>query len=232
MESSTSTLSQRLHIEIRNGWQSTKANVIPAMVIVFLAAILAAAYYHIPDVKLSLQGLQLVRVRWGIWFSMLASAIGAGIIPGIYLISIGRTRHGWRAVGDLLFTCCVWSTSAFAVDRFYILQDQWWGSAATPQIVLLKMMTDQFIFTPILGLQIPALGLRFRDMNYSFSKIVQALREDWLIKVTVPMLVACWITWIPGTLVVYALPLSLQIPMFVLIQCFFSLEMAYASSKM
>ena len=232
MNSNTTIPSRRLFAEVRNGWQSARANLVPGFIIVFIAALLVTAYYLFPLVSTSLQVLQQLRQHGGIWFSMAASALGAGIIPGVYLIFMGRTRRGWRAGIDLLFTCCVWSTASLAVDRFYAFQDWWWGSAATVPVVLAKMFTDQFIFTPLLGIQIPAFGLRFRDMNYNLSALRRALQEEWLLKVIVPMLVACWLTWIPGTLVVYALPLSLQIPMFVLIQCFFSLEMAYASSKM
>ncbi|HVN48552.1 MAG TPA: hypothetical protein VMU30_06975 [Bacteroidota bacterium] len=232
MKSNSSIQSSRLLVEVRNGWQSARANVAPGLVIVFIAGLLAAAFYLFPVVSDSLQGLQRLRVHWGGWFSMAASAIGAGIIPGVYLILKGHARRGWRAGVDLFYTCFVWAASAMVIDRFYAFQDWWWGSAVTLPIVCGKMLTDQLIFTPLLGLQIPALGFRFRDMNYDLFALANALRTDWFIKVIVPMLVACWLTWIPGTLVVYALPLSLQIPMMVLIQCFFALEMAYASSKM
>jgi hypothetical protein len=231
-QSNKSDQARRLKDGARNGWLSAKANVVPGMVIVSIAALLVAAYYLFPDVNTSLLGLQLIRRQWGVWFSMAAGAVGAGIIPGVYLLLTGKTRRGWRAGTDLLYTCVVWAVSALVIDRFYVLQDWWWGSAVTPQIVLAKMLADQFVFTPLLGLQIPAFGLRLRDMHYDLFALGRTLRTDWLMKVTVPMLVACWFTWIPGTLVIHALPLSLQIPMMVLIQCFFSLEMAYASGRM
>jgi hypothetical protein len=173
-----------------------------------------------------------LRQRSGIWFSMAATAFGAGLIPGLYLILAGRSRHGLRAVVDLLFTCIVWAVSAIALDRFYIFQAWLWGTAITLRVILAKMLVDQLIFTPLVGVQIPALGSRLRDMNYDLRSLGRAIREDWFIGVTIPMLVACWLTWIPGSLVIYALPLPLQIPMMVLIQCFFALEVAYASSKM
>ena len=232
MKSNRSTQTRRLLTEARNGWLSAKANVVPGLVIVFIAGLLAAAYYVFPLVGTSLQGVQQLRRQWGIWFSMAATALGAGIIPGIYLLIIGKARRGGRAGIDLLYICVVWAVDGLAIDRFYVFQNWWWGSAVTPQIVLGKMFIDQFLFTPLLGIQIPAFGLRLRDMNYNLFSFGRALHQNWLLKVIVPMLVACWLTWIPGTLVVYALPLSLQIPMMVLIQCFFSLEMAHASSRM
>ncbi|MFN8412110.1 MAG: hypothetical protein U0Z26_06955 [Anaerolineales bacterium] len=41
-----------------------------------------------------------------------------------------------------------------------------------------------------------------------------ALRDDWVIKVIIPMMVKLLVDFIPGTLVVYSLPLPLQIPIF------------------
>lgn len=224
--------SQRLLNAVYAGWQSAKANVIPGLVIVSVAALIVVAYYQFPVVNASLEGLVEFRQRLGVWFAMAASTIGAGIIPGLYLISAGRSRHGLRAGGDLLFTCLVWATTAFALDRFYIFQAWLWGSTVSLEILLGKMLVDQLIFSPLIGVQIPAVGSRLRDLNYDLKALGQALRGDWIVGVTVPMLIACWLTWAPGSLVIYALPLPLQIPMMVLIQCFFALEVAYASSKM
>jgi len=223
---------RRLAAAINQGWQSARANVIPGLAIVFLAALLVVAYYQLPTVRISLEGLVDLRQHLGVWFSMAANALGAGLIPSLYLTSIGRSRHGPGAVVDLLFTCLVWAVTAAAVDRFYVFQAWVWGTAVTLPILLGKMLADQLVFTPLIGIQIPAIGTRLRDMKYNLSALGRAMREDWFIGVTVPMLVACWLIWIPGTLVIYSLPLPLQIPMMVLIQCFFALEVAYASSRM
>jgi hypothetical protein len=214
----------------RQGWQSSKANALPGLVIASIGALIVAAYYISPGVQESLNGLLLLREQYGIWFSVVASIIGAGLIPGVYLIIIGRTRSGWYAVLDLAFTCLVFALTTVAIDLFYQFQDWLWGSVITVTVVLGKVFLDQFIFTPLVGLQIPAIGFRFRDMAYDRNALSLSLRDHWLLKVIIPMLVACWLTWIPGTLVIYSLPLPLQIPMMVLIQCFFSLVLAHASA--
>ena len=217
---------------VTNGWNSAKANVIPGLIIVALAAMMVIAYYQFPVVSAWLEVLVKLRQQLVVVFVMAASAIGAGIIPGIYLWIAGRTRKGTRGAMDLLFTCLVWAASTFVIDRFYIFQAWCWGTTITSQVLVGKMLMDQLIFTPLFGIQIPAIGFRLRDLNYNVSAFWRLFRGDWLIGVIVPLLIACWLTWVPGTLVIYSLPLPLQIPMMVLIQCFFSLEVAYASSKM
>lgn len=215
----------------QRGWQSARANTLPGLVIVLVAALVVVAYYLSAGVHDLLDSIQTSRERSGIWFSMAASAVGAGLIPGLYLILIGRSRRGWGAWVDLLYTTLVWVATTMAVDRFYVFQDWLWGSAITVPVILAKVLVDQFVFTPLIGLQIPAIGFRLRDMHYSPSALGNALRNQWILTVIIPMLVACWLTWIPGTLVIYSLPLALQVPMMVLIQCFFSLVMAHASAK-
>jgi hypothetical protein len=215
-----------------HGWQSAKANLLPGILIISIAALIVAAYYTFLSIREALDGLRTLRETWGLSFTMLSSAIGAGLIPGLYLMAIGKARRDGRGQLNLLFTCLVWASTMALVDYFYVFQNWFWGAGVTLSILLAKMLFDQFVFTPLLSIPYMALGFRLRDLNYDFQALGRALRDDWIVKVIIPMLVACWLTWIPGTLVVYALPLSLQIPLMVLIQCFFALEMAYATSKM
>ncbi len=215
----------------RNGWQGAKANFIPGLVIAATAALLVAAYYAFPAVRERLTGLQNLRQAWGIWFSMLSSVIGAGLIPSLYLMATGKGRRDRRGAIDLLYICLVWALNAVIVDNFYTFQNWLWGSSLALTVLLAKVLFDQFVFTPFLAIQQIALFFRFRDLNYDVQALGRALRDDWIIKVIIPMLVAAWLTWLPGMLVIYALPLSLQFPMMVLLECFYALEIAFVSSK-
>ena len=216
----------------RNGWLGARENLVPGLMIIFIVALLVAAYYTFSSVRAALVGLQSFRNSWGLAFSMVTSAVGAGVIPGLYLMAVGKSRRDARGFADMLFTSFVWATNMIWVDTFYSFQDRFWGPSITLGVIVSKMLLDQFVFTPFLSIQHVALGFRLRDLNYDFKTLGSALRDDWVIKVIIPMMVNCWLTWIPGTLVVYSLPLPLQIPLMVLIQCFFALEMAFVSSKM
>jgi len=222
----------RIFESVRTGWLGAKENLVPGLVIIFFAALLVAAYYLFDSVREALEGLQAISNAWGLVFPMLTSAIGAGIIPGLYLMLMGKSRHDIRGFLDLLFTSFVWSSNMIMVYYFYQFQDTFWGPSTTAGIVVSKMMLDQFVFTPFVNIHYFGIGFRLRDLNYDFNALGQTLRDDWIIKVAIPMLISCWLTWTPGTLVVYSLPLPLQIPLVVLIQFFFALEMAVISSRM
>lgn len=225
-------LFDRLIASARAGWQGAKANLVPGLVMIAIAALVVASYYIFPAVQEALEGLRKFRQASGMWFSMISSAIGAGLIPGVYLMATGRAKSDQRGWLDLLYTSMIWATLMILVDYFYTFQDWFWGPGVDLQTLISKMLLDQFVFTPFLSIPYLSTGLRLRDLGYNVAALGRALRDDYIIKVIIPMLVACWLTWIPGTLVIYALPLSLQVPMMVLIQCFFALETAYVSSKM
>jgi len=190
MSSFTSNKSRRLIDAVSQGWQSAKANVIPGLIIVAIAALIVIAYYQFPAVSASLEGLVKFHQQLGVWFAMTVSAIGAGIIPGIYLIIAGRSRKGTRGAIDLLFTCLVWAATAFAIDQFYIFQAWLWGAAVNSQVLVGKMLIDQLIFTPLIGVQIPAIGFRLRDLNYDLRALWRAFREDWCYHPTIDRLLA------------------------------------------
>ena len=222
----------RVLVSAQDGWQGARENLVPGLVIIFFAALLVASYYTFASLRDALEGLQSLRNSWGLAFSMLTSAIGAGVLPGLYLMAVGKSPRDSRGFLNILFTSLIWATNMIWVDNFYNFQDWFWGPSATFGIVISKMLLDQFVFTAFLSIHHVALGFRLRDLNYDFKALGSALRDDWIIKTIIPMLVNCWLTWIPGTLVVYSLPLPLQIPLMVLIQFFFALEMAFVSSKM
>ena len=222
----------RVLVSAQDGWQGARENLVPGLVIIFFAGLLVSAYYAFSSLRDALEGLQSLRNSWGLAFSMLTSAIGAGVLPGLYLMAVGKSPRDSRSFLNILFTSFVWATNMIWVDNFYNFQDWFWGPSVNFGIVISKMLLDQFVFTAFFSIHHVGIGFRLRDLNYDFKALGRALRDDWVVKVTIPMLVNCWLTWIPGTLVVYSLPLPLQIPLMVLIQFFFALEMAFVSSKM
>ena len=90
----------RILESVQDGWLGAKANLIPGAVIIFLSALLVASYYAFSSVRAALEGLQALRNSSGLAFSMVTSAIGAGLIPGLYLMVAGKNRRDLRGFGD------------------------------------------------------------------------------------------------------------------------------------
>ena len=80
---------KRVLVSAQDGWQGARENLIPGLVIIFFAGLLVSAYYAFASLRDALEGLQSLRNSWGLGFSMLTSAIGAGVLPGLYLMAVG-----------------------------------------------------------------------------------------------------------------------------------------------
>jgi len=111
------------------------------------------------------------------------------------------------------------------------------GSGTGFGIVMIKMFIDQFVFTPILHIPVIQLSLLFGQCRCSwveFSGIIEeramltphGLLAGWWF----PALLPTWLVWVPAVSVVYGLPDALQIVVFAIIMCFWSiLQMAIAA---
>jgi hypothetical protein len=211
------------------GLESARANALPGAIMIAGALGLVLAYYGSAGFRESLEGLLAVRERLGLAFGLLASALGAGVLPRVYLRLTGRA--GDRFWTDLAFDCVLWGSVTAAVDMFYHLQAWIWGTETTFPVIAGKVLLDQFGWTPLVGLPLCVLGAQFRDLGYNLTALRASLRDRWYGRVVFPSLVACWATWIPGTALVYSLPLALQIPMVILIQGYFALVLAHFSRR-
>ena len=74
----------RTLVSARDGWLGARENLVPGLVIIFFAALLVSAYYSFASLRDALEGLQSLRNSWGLAFSMLTSAIGAGVFEGSF----------------------------------------------------------------------------------------------------------------------------------------------------
>lgn len=191
------------------------------------ALALVLTYHGSSSFRESLEGLVVIRERLGLAFGLLASAVGAGVVPRIYLRLSGRA--GPRFWADLAFDCLLWGCVTAAVDVFYRFQAWIWGTEPTLPVIAGKVLLDQFGWTPLIGLPMCVLGAQYRDLAYDVRALAASLRDRWYPRVVFPSLVACWATWIPGTALVYSLPVALQIPLVILIQGYFALVLAHFS---
>ena len=53
----------------------------------------------------------------------------------------------------------------------------------------------------------------------------------WYQRHVLPVLIAMWFLWIPVTACVYSLPATLQMPLFNVVLCFWSLLFAYITAR-
>jgi hypothetical protein len=117
------------------------------------------------------------------------------------------------------------------VDAFYRLQSLIFGSGSDAWTIIGKVFVDQFIYNPpwatpsVLGAYV------WKDCNFNarvwWPKV--ACRHFWMWQVP-ECLISMWMVWMPACTMIYILPGALQVPLFNIVLCFWSLILTMLSS--
>jgi len=130
-----------------------------------------------------------------------------------------------------LFYVLFFAERGVEVDAFYRLQVVLFGDGNDVETIVKKVLVDQFVYSMLFAAPINMLCFLWKDLDFSFSKLKEAL--DWsFVTFRWPCgVVSAWIVWIPAVSCIYVLPSSLQIPLFNLVLCFFVLLLTFVSKR-
>jgi hypothetical protein len=199
-----------------------RQNLIPGFVLQLVALSLVVAYGHCDSVRAWLTFIGDAKERFGFEFSALSTAVFGGGLPFFVLLLSGRVAARHR-IKVLCFYIGFWMWKGIEVDAFYRAQAYAFGNAATFAIIAKKTVVDQFIYNPLWAGPTQVLFFLWKDSDFAIPEVQRRLRAESLLRRIVVVLVSSWVVWIPTVVIVYALPAALQIPMFNLVICFWSL---------
>ncbi len=210
----------------RAGLLAARANVVPGVVLSFFAVGLLLAYWYLPAAGAVLERVGEWKVAGGFAFSAVSTAIFGGVLPGLVQRVRPTLRHTmpWR---HLLFLTAFWAYKGVEVDLLYRLQAMWFGGGHDLATLVKKVVVDQGVYVPLLAVPPTVLAYAFKDADLSLRRTLEPIRRQglrgWLYRVALPVGLSNWGVWIPAVIVVYCLPLPLQLPMQNLVLCFWSL---------
>ena len=210
----------------RLGLRAARANLVPGAVLSAFAVGLLLAYWNLPAVEAVLQRVGEWKLRGGYGFSAVSTALFGALLPGLVQRLRPRLRHTMTG-RHLTFLALFWAYKGVEVDLLYRLQAQWFGHGRDAGTIALKVLIDQGIYVPLIAVPTTALAYAFKDADLSWAATLAPIRRQgvgrWVHTVALPLLLSNWGVWIPAVVVVYCLPLPLQLPMQNLVLCFWSL---------
>ncbi|MEM7698246.1 MAG: hypothetical protein AAF236_07575 [Verrucomicrobiota bacterium] len=207
-----------------------RANLLPGAALLIVGLVAVFAYFHLESVRPVFEKVAALKARWGFFYSALATALFAGLIPLIYLIaSRALARSEW--VSTAMFYLIFWSTRGIEVDAFYRLQGWLFGQENDVRTIATKVLVDQFIYCPFWAAPFTALCYSFRECSYSPRRLIAEVKSRSFLFRVASLLTSTWIVWIPATALIYSLPGPLQIPLFNLVLCFFVLIVAVLTDR-
>lgn len=215
---------------VTKGLMAAKQNRIPGLLMCLFGIALIIGYYQVPPVHRVLDQVGEIKTRWGWVFSMISTAIFGGAIPVLITWLLKQqSSSGQREL--LISSTLLWAYKGIETDYFYRFQAWMFGEAVTLPTVMAKLVVDLLIWVPCWSLLNVVLFYIWRDCGYSFSRLQAELGQHWYRRRILPVLIANNAVWAPAVLVIYSLPVALQLPIQNLILCFWILILIFFTNE-
>jgi hypothetical protein len=207
-----------------------RRNLLPGILLQCLALSTILLYTFWPGFHAWLNEVGALKQQYGYTFSGLGTAIFGGLIPYLVLLLTRQLATDQR-LSVLLFYVGFWLWKGVEVDAFYRLQAIAFGAESAFATIAKKAAIDQFVYNPLWAAPTQTLFFLWKDSRFSWSVARTRLVEEPLLRRVVVVLLSSWVVWIPTVSIVYALPSALQIPLFNLVVCFWSLLMTSVTQR-
>ena len=213
------------------GLHSARVLLGPGLVLQAAALALVLAYYFLPAAHGLFDRLAVWRTEGGFVFSSLATALCGGVLPFLYL----RLNPATRAVtpwAHLLFFALFWCWKGAETDLWYRVMSWLFGDGTGAGTIVRKTVCDQFGWNPLYAAPVGILCFAWKDTGFRWAPVAADVRAGrWYYRRIVPVLLIQWTLWVPVVCCIYALPPALQIPLFNVVLCFWSLLFTHIMTR-
>jgi len=213
------------------GWHGVQALFWPGLALQAAALGLVLAYYFLPAAHGFFERLAAWRTTGGYWFSGAAAALCGGMLPFLYLRlnPVTRAANPWPLMA---FFALFWLWKGVETDLWYRILSALFGDSTGAGTIARKVAADQFVYNPFYAAPLGNLIFAWKDAGFRWAPVWADLRAGrWYYRRVLPVLLTVWALWVPVVCCVYALPPALQIPLFNVVLCFWSLLFTHVLTR-
>lgn len=210
--------------------RGVRANLAPGLILQAFALALVLGYYFVPELDATFDTVGSWKQQGGYTFSAVSTALFGGLIPFSVLWFSGFVDRN-QAGRTLLFYLGFWLWKGVEVDAFYRGQTELFGSGSELFVLVPKVLFDQFVYNPLWAAPTQALCFLWKDSDFRWQNVQAKLRQQALSSRIFVILVSTWVVWMPAVAIIYSLPGALQVPLFNLVLCFWSLLLSFVSRQ-
>ena len=214
------------------GLEAAKLNLLPGALLWVVAGAVVGGYYLSPSVRDLFTQVAHLRAHYGLGFAIVSTALFGALLPTLIQQGFPKLRKACpRPLRSLPFLLIFWGLKGIEIDLFYHAQAVIFGDATTISAVLPKMVVDQLIYVPLWAIPTTVLPFLWKDCGYSLTRTRAALGTHWYRRRGVPLMLANWGVWVPTVVLIYCLPLALQLPLQNIVLCLWSLLVIAMTQK-
>ena len=213
---------------------AAKANLVPAAFLWATAIAIIVLYSFVPSVKEALDKLADFKSRHSYTFAGISTPIFAVLLP----LSIQRLARmlGPKSIEpepllNVPLLVGFWAYRGAEINALYDLQAWAWGEGNAWWQLTLKVLIDQGGYVMCWAIPTMIVLFVFKDYGYSICRARAELGRHWFRNRCVPMFFVNWMVWLPAVVVIYSLPVGLQLPVMNINVCLFMLLVMFATKK-
>lgn len=196
-----------------------------------IAILLYYGYYHSQTLATAIDSFASWKASGGLPLSALLTALAGTVLPEAVRTLVGPDRSWNRErVRRSIWNFFFFGFNGLLVDLFYLLQAFLFGVGPTYQVVLPKIALDFFGFIPWVALPMSVSYFLWLELGWNPLRILRAWNWSLYRDRVLPLFLPDITYWGPILIFLYGLPLSLQIPFFLLAFSGWSLAFVFIGS--
>lgn len=207
--------------------QAFKTYWLPITLIQSCALAIVLSYYCIDAASAVFQTISDWKDAGGIFLAAALTVFSGGILPELIKRKFRPAHTPAPTLHELLHQFGMWALIGILVDRFYAFQNILFGSSDSPQILLVKVLCDQLIFTPFISLPFTVLWFRLWETRTQPSHYFSNFGIKTIAQRVLPLWASCLSFWPIMLLLIYSLPQTLQFPLFLMGNAAFSILLIF-----
>jgi hypothetical protein len=196
------------------GWTALRTYWQAFLLLQALALGFLFAYDHSAGVRSFCEHLMHWKQRGGMLFASLASMLCGCVIPELIKLKFRPAGFSRPTAGDLLHQLALFGLFGMTVNAFYTLQHRLFGSGRSWDVLLAKILVDQFLYTTLFALPFCIFWFQLRADRYDVKKALGRWSLDYYLRHVLPLFIPNCMYWGPMLIAVYSMPPALQFPLF------------------
>jgi hypothetical protein len=217
---------------IATGLHAARVNLLPGLFLQALMACFIAAYLLHDGTAAFLARVGEIKQEVGYGFAFVTYMLSGALLPE--LLKIVFFQRGRPTLSNLQSFATAGPFLGFMgmmVDFFYRCQSAWFGSGNDWQTLAIKVLVDQFLYSPFIANLCCTAFFTLQAGRFSRVTAASLFTFNFITDKVLPVQIAGWGFWFPAVTCIYFMPSQLQIPVAVLVQTFWVLMLMTITAR-